>query len=175
MTLPPSICGGFISSKRSLLAFTWTVTTLLTFVAFFMAIVMMVRINSHYRYLERLYASDDDYNNNGEGEEEQHSGDRMQEIYPLLASTSSKAMGFVGIYTMLLSVGLTLYGSTAIVGFTSFQGVYIAPCFPHRSKMKVGIFGGAVVVFANLLMLCAVIFGEFWVGSPCSLSSCCCR
>lgn len=131
----------------------------MTLLAFFLAIVMVIRIQSHYRYLERANYADDQQQQEG-------SGDRSAELYPLLASTSSGAMTFVALYTMVLAVGLTLYGSTAIVGFTSFQGVYIAPCFPiTNNKMKVGIFGGAVVVFANLLMLSAVIFGEFRVSN----------
>mmetsp|Transcript_12308 Transcript_12308/g.18054 ORF Transcript_12308/g.18054 Transcript_12308/m.18054 type:complete len:255 (-) Transcript_12308:104-868(-) len=168
----PSICGNFISSKKSLLAFTWSITTLLTFIAFLMAIAMVIQIDSHYRYLERTNVSDDDsyYSNNNrnvqEEDEEQHSGDeeeREQNWYHLLAGTSSGAMTFVALYTMVLAIVLSVYGSTAIVGFTNIQGVYIAPCFPHRNKLKIGIFGGAVVVFANLLLLNAVIFGEFRV------------
>lgn len=75
-------------------------------------------------------------------------------------------MTFVALYTMSLSVALCLYGTTAIVGLTSLRGVYIAPCFSSSgaaSNMKVGMFGGAIAIFANLLLLCAVVFGEFRV------------
>lgn len=164
-----------------MLAFTWTITTLLTLVAFLMAIIMVVQINSHYRYLERYSYNDDNYNNRwlNEGEEQQnqegeenHSGDnseddKEQNWYPLLAGTSSGAMTFVAMYTMVLATALSLYGSTAIVGFTSLRGVYIAPCISHKSRLITGIFGGAVVVFANLLLLTAVIFGEFRVSCDC--------
>mmetsp|Transcript_30281 Transcript_30281/g.34518 ORF Transcript_30281/g.34518 Transcript_30281/m.34518 type:complete len:242 (+) Transcript_30281:269-994(+) len=157
----PSICGSFIGSKKALLAFTWSITTLLTLVAFLMAIAMMIQINSHYRYLQRI--NEDNYSG-GDEDEEQHSGDEEEyNIYPILARTSSGAMTFVASYTMILAIVLSVYGSTAIVGFTNIQGVYIAPCFPHRNKLKIGMFGGAVVVFANLLLLNAVIFGEIRV------------
>jgi hypothetical protein len=74
-------------------------------------------------------------------------------------------MTFVAVYTMALAVVLNLYGSTAIVGFTSLRGDYIAPCFSsEHNSMKVGIFGGAIVIFANLLLLCAVVLGEFRVS-----------
>ena len=71
-------------------------------------------------------------------------------------------MTFVALYTAAMAVALTMYGSTAIVGFTSLRGVYIAPCFsyPSASRFKVGIFGGAIIFFANLLLVCAVVFGE---------------
>jgi hypothetical protein len=167
-----------------MLAFTWTITTLFTFMAFLLAIAMVVQINSHYRYLEKTNSYNDDmYNHNRrwlneeeeEGEDEHSgdqnngSGDNQQDMnwYPLLAGTSSGAMTFVALYTMVLATGLSLYGSTAIVGFTSLRGVYIAPCFSYKSRLITGIFGGAVVVFANLLLLTAVIFGEFRVSLVC--------
>eukprot|EP00543_Licmophora_paradoxa_P015353 CAMPEP_0202463694 /NCGR_PEP_ID=MMETSP1360-20130828/59172_1 /ASSEMBLY_ACC=CAM_ASM_000848 /TAXON_ID=515479 /ORGANISM="Licmophora paradoxa, Strain CCMP2313" /LENGTH=213 /DNA_ID=CAMNT_0049086697 /DNA_START=1 /DNA_END=642 /DNA_ORIENTATION=+ len=129
-----------------------------------MGIMLTIQINSHYRYLSRTAQQDDNYNNDdGEEDKEGGSSDRAQELIPLLASTSSGAMMFVSLYTMVLATGLAFYGSTAIVGFTSLRGVYIAPCFPKQSTLKIGLFGGAVIVFANLLMLCAVIFGEIRV------------
>ena len=165
----PSLCGSFLSSKQSLVAFIWTATTLLTLMAFVMAIIMTVQINMQYQRLASMYAMDDDYNQGGgEGEEEEHgSQDDNKEslLYSLMATTSSRSMTFVAVYTMALAVVLNLYGSTAIVGFTSLRGDYIAPCFSsEHSSMKVGIFGGAIVIFANLLLLCAVVLGEFRVS-----------
>jgi hypothetical protein len=166
MTIPPALCGSFLGSRRSLVAFTWSVTTVLTLFAFLTAITWTIKINSHYRYLERLYENSNNNNNNnnqgGGGND-----NKASQIYPLLASTSSGAMTFVALYTMCWSTALCLYGSTAIVGLTSLRGVYIAPCFSSSgaaSNRKVGMFGGAIVVFANLLLLCAVVFGEFRVS-----------
>jgi quinol-cytochrome oxidoreductase complex cytochrome b subunit len=163
----PSLCGSFLSSKQSLVAFIWTATTILTLMAFVMAIIMTVQINMQYQHLASMYAMDDDNNQEGEGEEEEHgSQDRNKDslLYSLMATTSSRSMTFVAVYTMALAVVLNLYGSTAIVGFTSLRGDYIAPCFSsEHSSMKVGIFGGAIVIFANLLLLCAVVLGEFRV------------
>jgi len=113
-----------------------------------------------------MYGTDDAADNNNEHGEHNNNNYKSSQIYPLMASTSSRAMTFVALYTMCLSVALCLYGSTAIVGLTSLRGVYIAPCFSSSgvaSTMKVGMFGGAIVIFANLLLLCAVIFGEFRV------------
>lgn len=144
--------------------------------AFCLAIVMTIQINMQYQHLASMYAMDDDYqynnNNNAEGEEEEehHSQDNENNkeslLYSLMATTSSRSMTFVAVYTMALAVALNLYGSTAIVGFTSLRGDYIAPCFSsEHSSMKVGIFGGAIVIFANLLLLCAVVLGEFRVSN----------
>jgi len=145
---------------------------LLTLMAFVMAIIMTIQINMQYQRLAYMYAMDDDYqyNNNHEGEGEEHGSqdeDNNKEslLYSLMATTSSRSMTFVAVYTMALAVALNLYGSTAIVGFTSLRGDYIAPCFSsEHSSMKVGIFGGAIVIFANLLLLCAVVLGEFRVS-----------
>lgn len=153
---------------------------MLTLVAFILAIIMTIQINMQYQRLASMYAMDDDnyqYNNNNqegeaEGEEEHGSQDEDNNkeslLYSLMATTSSRSMTFVAVYTMALAMALNLYGSTAIVGFTSFQGDYIAPCFSsEHSSMKVGIFGGAIVIFANLLLLCAVVLGEFRVSQCC--------
>mmetsp|Transcript_27921 Transcript_27921/g.39261 ORF Transcript_27921/g.39261 Transcript_27921/m.39261 type:complete len:333 (+) Transcript_27921:341-1339(+) len=196
---PPSLCGPFISSKRSLVAFAWTIANVLTFFCFFIASVKIAHIHSHYRYLQHQAAynnNNDDYNNDndnnddennynlrhllghvvmrmvqeGEGGEEQdrshdsHDDENKENIYELLSSTQSRSMAFVAIYTMILAMGINMYGTTAIVGFTSLRGDYIAPCFSggdeKQSKIRTGMFGGAIIVFANLLLLCAVIFGE---------------
>lgn len=169
----PSICGTFLSDKRSMVAFTWSIANVLTLFAFFTGIVLIIQIHSHYRHMERYYESDDWYqqyanNNNGEdGENNEGSHDQEEQIrekqeYMILLSTmSARSVTFVAVYTMLLATCLSFYGSTAIVGFTSLRGVYIAPCFSSgQDKMKIGIFGGAIVVFANLLLVCAVILGE---------------
>eukprot|EP00934_Nitzschia_sp_Nitz4_P008015 Nitzschia sp. Nitz4//scaffold181_size46380//31151//32075//NITZ4_007181-RA/size46380-augustus-gene-0.46-mRNA-1//-1//CDS//3329539522//8005//frame0 len=169
----PSICGGFLTDKRSMVAFTWTITTVMTYFAFLTAIVLIVQIQGHYRKLERSYENGDYYNryleDGGGGQDEDHEASHdgedeyrhQMEAIVLLTSMTARSVSFVAAYTMILATGLSLYGSTAIVGFTSLRGVYIAPCFPSGSDtMRVGIFGGAVVLFANLLLVCAVVLGE---------------
>ena len=174
----PSLCGTFLHNKRSLIAFTWTLTTILTLAAFILTLVYVGHVHTHYLRMEHYYEEqyqysqqqrnqnyDDDNhqdnnNNNDKGnsQDEREYQERMQ-----LAHVASKSITFVALYTMSMSVALVMYGSTAIVGFTSLRGVYIGPCFStpgYSSKLKVGIFGGAIIIFANLLLVCAVIFGE---------------
>jgi hypothetical protein len=161
-----------------MVAFTWSITTVLTLFAFITAVILTIQVHTHYRRL-RLYYEGDDwyqnnnnnnnyYNNNQEGEEEEEHNSRdgeqyeqIRESYELLSSMSAKSITFVAVYTMFIATALSLYGSMAIVGFTSLRGVYIAPCFSSGgNKLRVGIFGGAIVIFANLLLVCAVILGE---------------
>lgn len=183
MPYTPSLCGGFLTDKRSMVAFTWSITTVLTLFAFITAVILTIQVHTHYRRMERYYEGDDwyqdsqYYNNNnngnggGEGEEEEQQQQRnshdeeyfnqVRESYVLLSTMSARSITFVAVYTMFLSTGLSLYGSMAIVGFTSLRGVYIAPCFSSgNDKLQVGVFGGAIVLFANLLLVCAVILGE---------------
>jgi hypothetical protein len=182
-----SLCGSFLTDKRSLLAFTWTITTVLTLVAFISSLAMMVRVHTHERRLEYYYEQQYQYsqsqyqNNNNNNQQQQqgagaegnnnnnnNSGDRQIAEYLALTKMYSGSITFVALYTMAMAIALSLYGSTAIVGFTSLRGVYIGPCFSTSSgasmRLKLGVFGGAIVFFANILLVCAVIFGEVRVS-----------
>ena len=183
--ITPSLCGEFLIDKRSMVAFTWSITTVLTLFAFITAVALSVKVHSHYNYLEKYYEGDDWYqgnedyynydnsqdgddnnnnNNNNNGNDNSHDEkyrEQVRESNMLLSSMSAKSITFVAVYTMMLATSLSCYGSMAIVGFTSLRGVYIAPCFSIGSnKLRVGIFGGAIVIFANLLLVCAVVLGE---------------
>lgn len=182
--MTPSICGSFLVDKRSLVAFTWTITTVMTLVAFVLAVAMMIQVHTHYKHMERYYeqqwydyqqnynSANNQNNQGGEGQQQQQgshdseaSNEYKNEIqtYLQLSQISSNSMTFVAVYTMSLAVALCIYGSTAIVGFTSLRGVYIAPCFSSEegsAKLRLGIFGGAVVFFANVLLVAAVVLGE---------------
>jgi hypothetical protein len=123
--------------------------------------------------MEKAYNEDLEYQQQQQQQQEgenQHSADNQHwedQLYEL-TSMQSTSLTFVALYTMMVAVGLSFYGSTAIVGFTSLRGVYIAPCFSTSSgavsTLKLGMFGGAIVLFANLLLICAVIFGEVRVS-----------
>eukprot|EP00571_Detonula_confervacea_P005653 CAMPEP_0172321758 /NCGR_PEP_ID=MMETSP1058-20130122/44227_1 /TAXON_ID=83371 /ORGANISM="Detonula confervacea, Strain CCMP 353" /LENGTH=315 /DNA_ID=CAMNT_0013037351 /DNA_START=354 /DNA_END=1301 /DNA_ORIENTATION=- len=137
-------------------------------------------------------SNDNNNNNNGEGEGDRqegcHSNDELDEdFFESLATTNSRGLVFAGLYTTVLGIALSLYGSTVVVGFMSAKGEYIPPCFSFRNmslededgmndedsmtgprrlwgeKIHRGIFLGSLVVFSNLMLLCAVIFGELQV------------
>jgi hypothetical protein len=172
--MTPSLCGSFLTDKRSLVAFTWTLTTVFTFVAFVAAITMIIHLHTHYKFMENYYTDqyeqasrENNQHNNGNGQggqQQQHnSGDENKERFEYLMALSSMRSGslsFAAAYTVMIAMAISLYGSTTIVGFTSLRGVYIQPCFSAPSSLKLGIFGGAIIFFANLLLVCAVVFGE---------------
>lgn len=181
--MAPSLCGSVVSSKRSLLALGWTLTSLLSLAAFITAAIYAVHVRTHYRHIAQTYTTNnDDYYSNynceggdgGEGCRSHDSRDSQDEAYYYnsLASVSSGSMTFAGIYTATVAVGLSLYGSLAIVGFSSVRGQYIAPCLGGggtavQSRMHLGIFMGALILFSCLCLVCAVVFGEFRVSCAC--------
>ena len=194
--MAPSLCGSAVASKRSLLALGWSLTSLLSLAAFITAAIYAVQIRTHYRHIAHTYSNNNDdytyyannYNNceggggGGEGCRSHDSRDSQDEAYYYnsLASVSSGSMTFAGIYTATVALGLSLYGSLAIVGFSSVRGQYIAPCLGGsgtavQSRIHLGIFMGALVLFSCLCLVCAVVFGEFRVSSDCGFihHSCC--
>jgi len=160
--------------KRSMVAFVWSVTTVLTIFAFTTALIWVGKVHTTYKYWQKYYDGDDwyqaadayyNYDDNSQdedgGSEDERYRDQIRNSYQLLSSFSAKSITFVAVYTMALATALSMYGSLVIVGFTSLRGVYIAPCFSIGSnKLRVGIFGGMIVIFANMLLVCAVVLGE---------------
>lgn len=187
---PRSLCGNFLTNKRSLVAFTWTVTTVLTLVAVMLAVVLCAHVHAHYIRMEHYYSELLDYQQQqreyykqqqqDEGDENQqawHSSDDQQlEMQLQLGAVGSSSMAAVAAYTVFLALALSLYGSTTIVGFTSMRGVYIAPCFSPTGghpTMKIGLFGGAIIFFANLLLVSAIVLGEVRVSWRRFPAKCC--
>ena len=163
--MTPSICGSFLRDKKSLVAFTWTLTTVLTILAFIISIGLVFHTHTSYNRLEKSYQYEYQQEEANEQEEGQHSADReYYEYLQGLSELQSHSLTFTAAYTMIVALALSLYGSTAIVGFTSLRGVYIQPCFSSPSNLKVGMFGGSIVFFANLLLVSAVVLGEVRVS-----------
>ena len=115
-----------------------------------------------------------DENADKEENEDCHSGSSDEgndgyDVYASLASQSSTAVTFAALNAGGLSLVLSLYGSLAIVGFTSVRGQYIAPCLgggrsASSIRIHLGIFLGMLVFFSNVCLLCAVILGDFRVS-----------
>ena len=152
------------------------------------------------RMNRRRYLNSNDNSNDQQGEGQNnnnnhegcHSADNPEDFFESLATTNSRGLVFAGVYTTVLGIALSLYGSTVVVGFMSAKGEYIPPCFSFRNmsvieeeenrsdedsttgprklwkeKIHRGIFLGSVVIFSNLMLLCAVIFGELQVRVLC--------
>jgi len=78
---------------------------------------------------------------------------------------TSRAMVFAAIWTAVLSGILVIYG-TVILGIRMPTGKYYACCDSNVHRMtplSLGAFGGSLLMFANLTLVCAILFGEFEV------------
>lgn len=152
LTMTASLCGGVVSSRRGLLASLWSLVTVLTLIAFIFALIF-----SHSKY-----NTDNDGNNyyyQDEGEEGED--DRDPEI-----AVTSRAMAFAALWTAVLAALLSIFG-TVVLGWQSPTGVYYTCCAPqvHRTTpLALGSFIGSLLMFANLTLVCSVLFGEFEVS-----------
>jgi len=161
-----------ISSRRSLLALGWSITSILALGALITAAIMSARINSYYNNLAALYSDDGNYYyNNGQNQEESGSEDQNEEgnINQNLSSISSHSIAFAGLYTACCSVAMSIFGSMSVVGFVSLTGNFIEPAWTRKEsgnkvgEKELGIFIGALFLFSNLCLVCAVVLGEFQI------------
>lgn len=148
-----SLCGESIGSRRALLAALWSLVTILTFIAFLTALTFTLSARN-------LYSDGDDYYDN--------EGDREKDWDPEVAVTS-RAMAFAALWTAVLASLMTVFG-TVVLGWQSPTGQYYTCCSSnvHRTTpLSLGSFIGALIMFANLTLVCSVLFGEFEVSQDC--------
>lgn len=153
ITMAASLCGGVVSSRRGLLASLWSLVTALTAVAFLLALIFTLSANSG-------SDNDDAYNYNDDKEE-----NKDQELDAVMAVTS-RAMAFAALWTAVLATLMGIFG-TVILGWQSPTGQYYTCCSTavHRTTpLALGSFIGALLMFANLTLVCSVLFGEFEVS-----------
>ena len=147
------------SSRRSLLAALWSIVGLLTLTSFVIAIV--------FAYASKNYDDADNYNQwgNQQGGASADEYEWQQRQGGSAISVTSRAMVFAAIWTAVLSGILVIYG-TVILGVRMPTGKYYACCAGNVHRMtplSLGAFGGSLLMFANLTLVCAILFGEFEV------------
>jgi hypothetical protein len=162
----PSLCGDTINSRRGLLASLWSVVSLLTAISFLTAFLFAISTQNN-KNEEDEYGNR--YNNYYNGEEQQQgSQDKEAEderTNPEVAVTS-RALAFSALWTGVMAALLSVFG-TVILGWQSPTGQYYTCCSSsvHRTTpLGLGSFIGALLMFANLTLICSVLFGEFDVS-----------
>jgi hypothetical protein len=155
-TMAASLCGQGISSRRSLLASLWFLVSILTAVSFLAALIFAMSSKG----------SDENgqyYNNYNGGEG--NSQDEGYAMDPEIAVTS-RALVFSALWTAVLSALMSVFG-TVILGWQSpLSGQYYTCCTSSVHKttpLGLGSFIGALLMFANLTLICSTLFGEFEV------------
>ena len=150
-----SLCGDSISSRRGLLASLWALVTILTAISFLTAFIFAMSTKNSDN-------DDDDYYY----QQNQGGGSQDYDIDAEIAVTS-RALAFSALWTAVLSALMSVFG-TVILGWQSPTGQYYTCCSNsvHRTTpLGLGSFIGALLMFANLTLICSVLFGEFEVCS----------
>ncbi|KAG7355841.1 hypothetical protein IV203_000527 [Nitzschia inconspicua] len=158
-----SLCGDRISSRRALLASLWSVVSLLTVISFLTAFIFAISAQNNDeeddygngRY-NNYYNNNNNNNNNAGASQDEERND------PEVAVTS-RALAFSALWTGVMAALLSVFG-TVILGWQSPTGQYYTCCSSsvHRTTpLGLGSFIGALLMFANLTLICSVLFGEF--------------
>jgi hypothetical protein len=151
-----ALCGNSISSRRGLLASLWALVSILTGISFLTAFIFALSSKNYYDENNQYYYYD---NQDGEG-----SQDQQEYVDPEIAVTS-RALAFSALWTAVLSLLMSVFG-TVVLGWQSPTGQYYTCCSSgvHRTTpLGLGSFIGALLMFANLTLICSVLFGEFEV------------
>jgi hypothetical protein len=128
----------------------WSVVTVLTAVAFILAMIFTLSARR-----SDQYNNNSNYNNDGE--------QNRDDMLDAEMAVTSRAMAFSALWTAVLASLMAVFG-TVVLGWQSPTGQYYACCNPsvHRtSPLALGSFIGALLMFANLTLVCSVLFGEF--------------
>lgn len=139
-------CGGIIPSRRGLVASLWSLVITLTLIAFVVAFIFTLseeeEVNNYYQENERV--------------EEQ----------PVMALTT-RALAIAALWTASMSILMAVFG-TVVLGWQSPTNcLYYTCCSPavhQTSPLSLGTLIGALLMFANLTLVCSVLFGEFQVS-----------
>jgi len=107
------------------------------------------------------------YNNNNENGGEGSQDEQENDGYDPEVAVTSRALAFSALWTGVLAALLSVFG-TVILGWQSPTGQYYTCCSSsvHRTTpLGIGSFIGALLMFANLTLVCSVLFGEFQVST----------
>ena len=137
-----AIGSSIVRTRRGLLAFVWSLVTLAVLLSFVSAIILAITTNNGDSY-------SDDTNN------------------ALVAdvAVTSRAMVFAALWTVVLAILMSVFGMI-ILGFQAPTGQYYTCCHGsvHRTTpLGLGSFIGALLMFANMTLVCSILFGEFEV------------
>jgi len=154
--MAPSICGNTISSRRSLLATGWFVVNFLALFSFLSAFALALSVKSNSDY---YYNNNNDGNDSGDEKE-----DQQQQQYYDAGNSDARVILFAALWTAVLASVLGIYG-TVVLGFqVPVIGRYHW-CFTsgvHKTThLAIGVFIGALFMFANLTLICSILFWEF--------------
>mmetsp|Transcript_4857 Transcript_4857/g.7115 ORF Transcript_4857/g.7115 Transcript_4857/m.7115 type:complete len:275 (+) Transcript_4857:169-993(+) len=157
--MAPTLCGNIVKSKRTFLALGWAIVNVLAFLAFITTLLVTLTVNRNIRNRDGQDQYYNNNNNNGNEEDDQ----RQMEI-----SVTSRAMAFTSLWIAVLTSIIGIYG-TVVLGFVSpacllgrIKYYWCCRNSVHKTTpMVLGAFMGGLLMYANLTLVCSVLFGEF--------------
>uniref|UniRef100_A0A7S4JA12 Uncharacterized protein n=1 Tax=Odontella aurita TaxID=265563 RepID=A0A7S4JA12_9STRA len=159
-----SICGSVIKSKRGALAMGWSIVVILTFIALLTALIFSIQ-NNYYaaNYADENYADENYDEDENEGNDKNKNKNGMVRAVDIVVS--SRAMAFAAVWTAILAGIMAVYG-TVVLGVQSLSGKYYWCCSKdvhNTTPLSIGMFIGSLLMFANVTLVCSVLFSEFQV------------
>mmetsp|Transcript_2023 Transcript_2023/g.3672 ORF Transcript_2023/g.3672 Transcript_2023/m.3672 type:complete len:295 (-) Transcript_2023:766-1650(-) len=156
--MAPSICGNIVKSKRTLLALGWSLVNLLTFLSFLSCLLYVLLSAARTFQKQQQQQQQQGYYYYPDNNDNR---DNLR-----LPFITSRAMAFTALWIMALSAILGMYG-TMVLGFVSPLTARYYWCCAHTvhktTPMILGAFIGSLLMYANLTLVCSVLFGEFQV------------
>lgn len=165
-----------VDSHRKLVALVWTTINVVSFTSILATQLYSHVVRARYARNAESYGYDDD---DGGDEQQSKSGDEnnAQDYFSVLSQTKSNAFAFGVLYSTLLMLGMSAYGTASVVGFVGASGNYVQPFLASGtssmknkddsgikiSPLSLGIFLGMIIVFSQLSLICAVAFSNIWV------------
>ena len=154
------------SSRRSLLAGLWSLVALLTTAGFVLAMWFAIASQKYDpNYGNNYNYNYNNYYNNPDNEEDERRNNNNRNNGAI--TVTSRAMVFSALWTAVLSGILVIYGTVILGVVMPFSGKYYSCCPSNVHRMTpltLGSFGGSLLMFANLTLVCAILFGEFQVS-----------
>lgn len=153
--MAPTLCGNIVKSKRTFLALGWAIVNVLAFLAFITTLLVTLTISRNIRNRD---GQEQYYNNENEEDDK-----GQMEI-----SVTSRAMAFTSLWIAVLTAIIGIYG-TVVLGFVSpscllgkIKYYWCCRNSVHKTTpMVLGAFMGGLLMYANLTLVCSVLFGEF--------------
>lgn len=142
--MAPNILGSYLRDSQSLIGYAWWLNSLLTVIAFVTASLF----SGHADELDDMNGQNyNDYNDNNNNNNDQDDNN-MRRWNP--GSLNSSCLDFAAFYTLAMAVVIAVFGLFAV----KKNGL---------TQIGLGIFIGCLVLYANLCLVCAMIFSQLWV------------